>query len=131
MNRERLKILRDHLVVLPDERVDMRYFAHSDGKLAANVRQVRKLVGGGCGTAACVAGWATTLFRPTNLSDYPESAAQRMLGLSSAQADNLFYPKGYHWAGYYTRTDAIAAIDSMLANPDDEALPVWPEKSNA
>jgi hypothetical protein len=107
MNRERLAILRDHLASLPDERVDMSV-----------VRADRE-----CGTVACIAGWTDLIFGDTVTDTFD---------LSGEQVDSLIMPRdgARHWhnKGDYTRTDAIAAIQSMLDSPDDDALPVWPEK---
>lgn len=128
MNRERLQILRDHLASLPDERVDMRYYASLGSRLADSVSDVREITRE-CGTAACIAGWATTLFRPSRLTLYVPRAAAPMLGLTGSQEDELFFPHQYWVKGRYTRSDAIAAIQSMLDSPDDDALPVWPERA--
>lgn len=108
MNRERLKILRDHLASLPDERFDMRDW-----------RAERK-----CGTVACIGGWACALWGGDE-QRYSYRFAIKQLGLEEGQGESLFFPQRLD---DYTRTDAIAAIDSMLANPDDDALPVWPER---
>lgn len=110
MNRERLTILRDHLASLPDEQVDM-----------GTTTEQRS-----CGTVACIMGWAHIL--------WPGQGAERSLGLRGHQGDSLFMPvssdDARHWMdGSYTRLHAIAAIQSMLDSPDDDALPVWPEAS--
>ena len=111
MNRERLKTLRDHLAGLPDEQFGME----GEG------------IGPICGTVACVGGWASYLANPERQwGDLFEGAD--WLELISLQYSPLFWPTGWE-SGKITRTDAIAAIDSMLANPDDLALPVWPEKA--
>lgn len=110
MNRDRLKILKDHLVSLPNEQVDM-----------STVLEERS-----CGTVACIKGWAEALWPRRN-----------PLGLTNAQWQRLFTPydkaAGRYWyrPGDYTREDAIAALQSLIDNPDDEALPVWPEKAVA
>lgn len=110
MNRERLTILRDHLASLPDERVDM---------MEPNT----------CGSASCIGGWSNRLFLPEqkNADLYD---AQRTLGLSDQQYWELFYAtEAVDRLSELTRTDAIAAIQSMLDSPDDDALPVWPERA--
>ena len=108
MNRERLKILRDHLASLPDEAVDMcEPWA-------------------GCGTACCIGGWSNRLFR--DLSDVPtlEDAVED-LSLNDDQKWELFYARSSGGPlSELSRTDAVAALDSMLSNPDDNALAVWP-----
>ncbi len=109
MNRERLTILRDHLASLPE-----RDFAM--GSWPCDPTE--------CGTPACIGGWCDRLFG--NNSWATEEAGQN-LGLGSAQHDALFFPPGD--LDTFTRQDAIAAIQSMLDSPDDDALPVWPEAS--
>lgn len=109
MNRERLKILRDHLAALPDNQFDM--------DLEWRERS--------CGTVACVGGWASYLAAPDRERGSMEAGAI-WLGLSGEQERRLFWP-GHMALHKIPKSDAIAAIDSMLANPDDEALPVWPE----
>ena len=136
MNRERLKTLRDHLAGLSDERVRLNgYFMRADDPSGTDIypKSPDDFLAD-CGTAACVAGWSVTLF-----GKYVEGnagtgdAAGALLGLTPDQSDKLFQPRGWVRDGdddlAYGRLDAIAAIDSMLANPDDNALPVWPEKA--
>jgi hypothetical protein len=129
MNRERLKTLRDHLASLPDERVDMRTYVDWDAGPLGWGRQGTGDVLHKSGTAACIAGWAVALFEPgRSVFDISADDSAALLGLTESQSDLLFLPIGY-WEDVHTRADAIAAIDSMLANPDDNALPVWPEKA--
>lgn len=121
MNRERLTILRDHLASLPDERVRMEnYFTAGDERVRPHPKQEI-----GCGTAACIAGWASILF--ADGTEFGANQATDLLDLKYRQSDELFTPYGYARPGRYTRSDAIAAIQSMLDSPDDDALPVWPE----
>lgn len=130
MNRKRLTILRDHLTSLPDERVDMsNYFRRPDAKIEFDhIDVAADIVRHDCGTAACIAGWTCVIWPGASPDDYVDDFAERQLGLTNEQAYQLFFPRGYEWAGY-TRSDAIAAIQSMLDNPSDDALPVWPEVS--
>jgi hypothetical protein len=54
-------------------------------------------VGAGCGTTACIAGWAVVEFaRDEKLIRAPKMAdkAQKLLGLDAAQAHELFYAVG-------------------------------------
>jgi hypothetical protein len=127
MNRERLTILRDHLASLPDERVDMR-FVMTDGDSNLISSGPAREVLADCGTAACIAGWAGFLFSP-DIGGYGSWEAGTDLAFTTDQAFHLFTPKGFLEQGRYTRQDAIAAIQSMLDSPDDDALPVWPEVS--
>lgn len=105
MNRERLRILRDHLAGLPDELFDMME---------------------PCGTICCIGGWANNLFVEDGFPTLDR--AERALELDAWQASALFYASNIDAnLSDLTRLDAISAIDSMLANPDDGALPVWPQ----
>lgn len=108
MNRERLTILRDHLASLPDRQFDITDYVQEKD----------------CGTVACVAGWANILFKSRDQQSV--TAARKRLDLTADQSSKLFYPRGF-MDGVQSRTDAIAAIQSMLDSPDDDALPVWPE----
>jgi len=112
MNRERLTILRDHLAKLPDSRFDI-----------STIRQEDE-----CGTYACLAGWTCELFGGRGIWE-----AETHLDLNDEQGGELFVPShpGRSWSRRedYPRADAIAAIQSMLDNPADDALPVWPEKA--
>lgn len=116
MNRERLTILRDHLASLPDDRVDLSVVQEVDE----------------CGTVACIAGWAGVLARRDGDAKpsvyFSMDDAEEWLGLSETQGPCLFLD------GIGSRTpraDAIAAIQSMLDNPADDALPIWPEVVDA
>lgn len=116
MNRERLTILRDHLAALPDERVHMNY-----------VRREAP-----CGTVACIGGWAGYLSAP----DEPFvglTGGGDWLDLDGDQRSALFWPNEVFGLDLdeLTRSDAIAAIQSMLDSPDDDALPVWPSREGA
>lgn len=127
MNRPRLQILADHLRSLPDERFDMANWFSKEGENDT----LRALASPGafvheCGTAACVAGWAVALFSPRG-ANWCDDTARDELDLSARQAAALFEPHNFE-DGRYTRTDAIAAIQSMLDSPDDDALPVWPSR---
>ena len=109
MNRERLQILREHLAGLPDERFTMSLWGAPEDRHT-------------CKTACCVGGWTERLW--TNQS------AGAALGFTDEQHEALFYPEGWARDGR-PLSDAIAAIDSMLASEDDNALPVWPSKEEA
>lgn len=64
-----------------------------------------------CGTVGCVAGWATTLTVKRKLAPYEiASVAQRVLGLSAEQREELFdgAPVGL-FAGVMPQTAAYAA----------------------
>jgi hypothetical protein len=59
-----------------------------------------------CGTAACIAGWAS-LFRPDARNPY--SRARDALGLDAHQAEYLFLPYGWDRLAW-TREQAIATL---------------------
>lgn len=100
MNRERLAILRDHLPTIPEKHFDMREWK--------------------CGTTACIGGWAETLWKGESADD--------SLGLTYEQSEALFFMENTSVGmSDVTIPMAVAAIQSMLDNPDDGALPVWPE----
>lgn len=130
MNRERLKTLRDHLAGLPDERVKMTHLVRwEDGPESWWLRPMGEIVHD-CGTSCCIAGWANAIFSPEVAEVRLDSDdAANALSLSADQKEALFFPTDYFLSTRYSRADAIAAIDSMLANPDELALPVWPEKA--
>ena len=130
MNRERLTILRDHLASLSDERLNMvDFFVDSDGEDLDwdTIAEAKSKLQADCGTAACIAGWALTLFAETQGGWGVETAAMEALGLEYDQGRALFLPHGFE-VGHYSRSDAISAIQSMLDNPADDALPIWPER---
>ena len=126
MNRERLTILRDHLASLPDERVMMAYFFAQGGLQYPSSEAVTSEILHNCGTAACIAGWAAHLFRSEIPGVFADDVAESALELTQDQSLALFFP--YDLAGL-DRVAAIAAIQSMLDNPDDDALPVWPDSN--
>lgn len=126
MNRERLTILRDHLASLPDERVNMAAVTSVVGEPEAEAYLIADDLNR-CGTAACIAGWACALFGERGQHMDSDVAAD-LLSITGKQDCELFTPPCWN-SGAYTRSDAIAAIQSMLDSPDDDALPVWPEKA--
>jgi hypothetical protein len=88
----------DLLSALPDERFNissLRTNSVSDEELQHN-----------CGTAACIAGWAS-LFHLAPIRVYYR--AQYALGLDRQQAEYLFLPIGWDRQAW-TREDAIATL---------------------
>lgn len=133
MNRERLTILRDHLTSLPDERFDMRVvfgIAATDGNWVDEevscLGDSPEEILNHCGTVACMVGWTGAIFSP-RVQEYDSPEAAIDLDLNRDQRQLLFMPDGYS-RGKLTKDDAIAAIQSMLDSPADDALPIWPEK---
>lgn len=120
MNRERITQLRDVLAELPPERFNIRYWAtdRATGRphpILSTFEADFSIVKHDCGTAACIAGWALTLFKPevTNIG----SSAQTVLGLTNEQAYELFEPEGYSDEDAnerFTAQAAVAALDHLL-----------------
>ncbi|KQW79749.1 hypothetical protein [Brevundimonas sp. Root1279] len=121
MNRDRLSILRRRLSEVSDERFDIRHLLTNEDGQNEGLRKDAQSFLGRCGTAACIAGWANSIW-----GGFDSGSAMEALDLSEIQGLELFEPAGFEDGGY-TRADAIAAIQSMLDNPADDALPVWPE----
>jgi hypothetical protein len=108
--KERLKYLADFLRGLPAERLKMdTFFSGGNIDLPAGARAQE------CGTAACVAGWTVVLFRPTySIDGLTDELAMRLLGLTSAEAERLFYPKG--WLDLdFAPAEAADAVAAYLA----------------
>lgn len=118
MNVERITQLRDFLQALPDEKFNM-----SSLFKPADVETYRELAPTTatefvhqCGTAACIAGWAITLFDPfAQLPAANSGLAEELLDLTSDEGFELFVPEGYHNADRFSRTAAIATLTNLLA----------------
>lgn len=119
MNTERILILADFIESLPDERLDMCYWAKDeDGD--ENLGLSPATVLHNCGTAACLGGYTEALFNPTRTgfrgtlglwtpdAPLPSDSAGTLLGLTVAQAHNLFMPPHANGA-WDCITPAIAA----------------------
>lgn len=108
MNKENVKILRDHLASLDEKHFDMGLWYHNDED-------------DGCGTVACIAGWTDVIFWPQLLgidrSENLEQRAQDALGLTEDEADQLFVPNIYdldwHFDDFTTR-HAVKVLDHLL-----------------
>jgi hypothetical protein len=123
MNTERILLLADFIESLPDERLDMCFWAKDvDGD--ENLDVSPETVLHNCGTAACIGGWTEALFNPTRLTfrgtsglwnttqDGPldKDSAGTLLGLTVAQAHDLFLPPHTNGNGSWADiTPAIAA----------------------
>lgn len=119
MNTERILLLADFIESLPDERLDMRYWA-SDPEGEEDLGQPTCTILHNCGTAACLGGYTEALFNPTRTSfcgtrglwspedPLPSDSAGTLLGLTVAQAHNLFMPPHANGA-WDCITPAIAA----------------------
>ena len=74
MNRENIKIVRDHIAGLDPEYFDM---------------------GSPCGSACCIGGWANALINGGNFRmslNGPAPSAEAALGLNADDARDLFFP---------------------------------------
>lgn len=143
MNREKMVEIRDLLMSLPDERVNMlcwlsRNNSHAgfywvykynlDGLLTADRRTY--LAALKCGTAACVAGHVVLneyAFHGMAISDeiVISTAAERILGLTDDQSDQLFLYVLSCNSSECSKRQAIARMNYMLmfgpdwiTNPD-------------
>lgn len=47
-----------------------------------------------CGTVGCIAGWTVLLKDGMDFAGDAQSRAQELLGITSSQANELFYPEG-------------------------------------
>ncbi len=107
MNIELLEKTRDQILSHPDQVNMQDWFNHKNGLNEE---------AGGCGTAACIAGWA--LFVANNAEkltdlpipfDAPARRAKEALWLSDAEADRLFFtvswPSPFGLALLRARTD--------------------------
>lgn len=131
MNRERLAILRDLLASLPDERFDIAHvFTAPSGENMDTYDKAPAEIVKDCGTAACIAGWTGVLFDPEQ-TNWDSDVAGIALGLTNLQERELFTPHGWSRGVVRSRAEAVSAIQSMLDAPEDDALPVWPEKPDA
>ena len=105
MNTERILRLANFIESLPDERLDMCFWAKDeDGD--ENLEQSPATVLHNCGTAACIGGWTEALFNPgrstflgtqglwdeSPAAVVPTDSAGDLLGLTVAQAHDLFMP---------------------------------------
>jgi hypothetical protein len=93
--RERLEYLRDFLRVLPPERFDM---------------SEARVVDRGCGTVACIGGWAKVLF---GLSGFLSEVGAG-LGLTEQKADELFIWVTGHRYVDVTPQMAALVIDNAI-----------------
>lgn len=115
MNKENIKIVRDHLASIDDSRFDMRDLLIRDGVpdcIDDYDDGPAKLLRG-CGTAACIAGWTNFIFSPKTKGAHTTHAAET-LGLDGSQCFALFLPLGFGTPGKYTREQAIRVLDHLL-----------------
>jgi deoxyribodipyrimidine photolyase-like uncharacterized protein len=112
MHVEKILKLADFLETVPDERFNMNYFFRGTD------HDYRYIIenGGSCGTAACVAGWASIRFKEEALSLLTptlglETAVKQILDLTWGEVDRLFYggeARRYLWT--LTRKQAISVL---------------------
>lgn len=103
--RERLMRLRDHIAGLPPEMFDVDEWPSFHAMMHA-----------GCGTAACIGGWAQALYHARTHADIGD-----ILGLTRDQVSRLFYPHelpdDYDWSDI-TPTQAVRVLDHLLTTED-------------
>lgn len=121
MNKKRLLAVADHIEPLPT--VKARDFEHAT---RCSPRKIRRFTMKACsetfecGSAGCIAGVAVLLFG-TEEDNVPSSArsimdiAQKILGLTASQAENLFVPSGSLWD--ITPQEAAKAIRLFVNTP--------------
>lgn len=118
MNRENIKIVRDHIASLPPERFDMRFTFGDSGRV--NERWYEHSVTAHellhpCGTAACIAGWALAVLTPDSKKRLSSDDAANLFGIDHHAGDTLFMPDGFSDPGRYTQPQAVAVLDHLLA----------------
>lgn len=137
--RERLLYLRDFLRNLPPERFNMRswWSAVTGGGLKLYGTRPEEFTAE-CGTAACVAGWTVSVFRPRSplnefRGDWVEDVAGLILGLSSDEADKLFFPPDFfsERTDEWTPAQAADVIDHLLATGKVDWSVAQPRPSEA
>ncbi len=119
MNVERIIALRHRIADLPQSRFNMAIYGGRDGEDDVSMLAIELDLD--CGTAGCIAGWACALWAP----DKPTSPllAQRLLGLTDAQADALFHARGRDLQEYPFLSDvppyvAIRTLDRLATTGD-------------
>jgi hypothetical protein len=117
--RARLIRLRDFLAGLPAERFSMNTLGDVDGAWNPDL-QAQALHG--CGTAACIAGWACALYAPAVTLFEADDVAGFVLGLEHSLARELFYPWDSQsieidWAeaSLITPDQAVRVLDWLIA----------------
>lgn len=93
LNIHNLTILRDQIQHIPPSRFDMAAWSTVKADDAtATLDQMRH----NCGTAACIGGWAETLFvasQPEDrIGEADDELVHEALGITLEQANDLFFP---------------------------------------
>lgn len=117
MNVERMLYLADQLDRPTDPKLKLVHFDMSD--FSTKTDEVGKALN--CGTTACIGGHACLLFGDPH-SVIGETEAQKLLGLTTSQANTLFYNTDDYiihqtWTrpfGSITPAEAAAAIRKMV-----------------
>ncbi len=110
MNRENVLKLIDLLSSIPDERFDIGHLWNG-----SNYSEDYITLQSGCGTAACVAGWAIFL-RGKPEAGRKYYGAQAFLGLTNIQAQALFTPPGHiSTPEQFTRSGAIKTLQRSVS----------------
>lgn len=135
MNRENIQKVRDHIAALPKKRFSMAaYFGDvlvddDDGAKWVGTanwdrrKTNREMAEGGCNTCACIAGHTLVALRPNDLlAERIAGPAQRLLWLTTDQADKLFEPNNHDSAfrdagltlERVTLSHAVRVLDHLL-----------------
>lgn len=90
----------------------------------------RDMSGKGCGTIACVAGWADELFGDETIPNYTPIGlrARRLLGLSAAEALRLFIPEGERIYEQATPQIASKVLRHLAATGEVDWFKFLPER---
>lgn len=111
MNRENIKLVRDHIAGLKPERFDMSIYVGARGGDAPDATEVGPYMKD-CGTAACIAGWAVALLAPDSEAGAVQETAARLFGLNDQDGDELFVP--FRDRRRITTSQAVLTLDHLL-----------------
>lgn len=117
MNKERLKVLISTLEGLkekpnekyPDLGFNMDYW-NTSRRLHLHQRDYNDNSGHGCGSVACIGGWASELF----LKDGLDGKFNDILDIGHDNMDLLFYPKPSRDFNKVTLDEAILTLEKLL-----------------
>lgn len=90
MNVENLRIVRDTIALLPPERFNMATWGGLQTNIYAQLVDQFQLKHD-CGTCGCIGGWAQALL--SKKGEPEEFEPRDLLGLTSDEAEELFYPR--------------------------------------
>lgn len=111
MNPTNIKRVRDVIAANDASRFDMMNWPDPE--------HTRAMAHQGCGTSACIGGWAEALVFSDNPraaeSDSGDNPAREFMGLSGEEAEDLFFmDKSRYQYGSATQPAAILVLDHLL-----------------